>query len=243
MRRRRPNNGTWLPTSTTDLGDGYNGSNVETQGLYGSLGVLGEGAVSTYLLPLTADTPIEGDAFAINNSLADIVGSEYFLKRIVGKFYCAYTEAAEGGFDFCKVALGFMVCRADSALPDIPIGAPSATFWSNADPTAQAAFNSYSPLAAETVREPWIWRRSWVLASSSASLPRSTANFGSVLDGGHIDAKTKRRVVNDERLFMALSVCRWPYTNAGLGDAGSIDFDIDLRLFASLRKARNRGVF
>lgn len=245
MRRRRTNNGTWLPVSTSDVAEGFNTLQLETQGLHVALPVDGNGAIFTYVLPLTQDAPIEGDAYGATESLADVIGSEYFLKRLVGKLYAAYTEAAEGGFDFCKIAAGFFVARVDSRYVETPIGANISNSWlSDASEEDYRATQSYSPLAVATVREPWIWRRSWVLASSLESLPRSTANYGSVLDGPHIDAKTKRRVVNDERLFFAISTSRWPYLDTGSGAAdGQLDVDIDLRIFGALRKATQRGVF
>jgi len=265
MRRRRRSRGTWFPTIGTFI-DGED----STSGKQFVLAALTTGAINTLITPVTLDRPREGDDIG-DDSLADIVGSEYILLRIVGKLLAYRTVdlaagAGEVAFDNAPAVLfgcGFFVARANDASSgggeDTPIGSASATERND----------NYSPLEADTVREPWIWRRTWILGchgnnvtpqmngqlyggatDSPASpqgafaFPPSTALYGSIADGPHIDSKVKRRIRQDDRLWFAISCCTWPINTAinterNFGVRGYLDY----RMFASLRKARNTSAF
>jgi len=247
--RKRRRKGTWFPTLGNKAGTETNLAVVS--GLDDSTEVKDNGVVTTIIRPLTLDAPREDRADNEADSLADAVGSEWFLQRIVGKFLARLSIGASENafFQDALVAAGFFVGRAD---PDtnVPIGAGSGD---DASITAD-----YSPLDVRTMREPWIWRRCWILSwyganpsNQSASVPfaqswpKSTAFYGSVLDGPHIDAKTKRRITSDDRLWFALSTCRWPVleSESEEGQPLELEWHLDYRLFGGLRKARNRGVF
>jgi len=131
-----------------------------------------------------------------STSLADFEGSAYRLRRIVGKLFIGLdqtiTQAPDSRPKNALIGAGFIILKVDENT-----GAPI-------NPTA----NSYSPLDNNNLRDPWIWRRTWMLTNDFSNnltedyeFPRSTTDYGSVLDGSHIDQKTARRVSDEERLF------------------------------------------
>lgn len=255
MRRRRRTRHTWLPT----IGDLFDDENVVTATQVGTFQVPATGLIATEIIPLTADTPAEPvDATVTGHTMADIVGSEYILRRIVGKIHIFPQWAFATAFTHVsgmRVAAGFFVARAEDTNVDaaLPVGA------GNNDPTA--INRSYSPLALSTMREPWIWRRKWIfgnyleeariknLAAQNsatqiigyeAAVPNNTW-AGSVLDGPHIDAKTVRRVGQDDRLWFAISAQAVDQPPASTNIP--LTYELDYRLLGSLRKAKQRGAF
>lgn len=263
MRRRR-SRGTWFPTVGT-AGEGatnFNGRQFNITHPAASAELL------TIISPITFDQPFEGDAIdPTDASLADIVGSEYVLQRIVGKLWITRQANVSAGTGLevnpCMlVGAGFFVARANDAAvgggPDTPIG--SATEAERRD--------NYSPLEVDTVREPWIWRRTWLLGTAGlgsvqnpavgglevrrpvaeadsfvAGFPASTAFYGSVADGPHIDSKVKRRVGQDNRLWFAVSAVPWPIGEETAGDGTNLPGYLDYRIFGSLRKAKGSSAF
>lgn len=254
MRRRRTR-GTWFPNIGTANADEDNVSGRQFQINFpaGSL-------QQTLITPLTFDQPKDDDSIgAADASLADIIGSEYVLQRIVGKIFinraAAFTIVNGSNVDdqpAVLVSAGFFVARANDAGSgggiDTPIG--SASFTELRD--------NYGPLERDTVREPWIWRRSWMLglgtdggldinlppiSSANRAYPRSTSQYGSVMDGPHIDSKVKRRVRQDQRLWFAVSGVPWPIPT-NIDDAQlALQGYLDYRIFGSLRKAKNTSAF
>jgi len=241
--RKRRRAVTWLPTIGTNISvegpDNVSGREF-------TLAVAPETQVA--ITALTFDEPRDPDQDAIGDTtLADFVGSEYMLKRIVGKLFIAYSSPfnVAGEPLATLVGAGFFVARAGDPAQDetLPIGAT----------TLAERQENYNPLSEDCIREPWIWRRTWVLGAGGAlagdgidaerAFPTTTAGYGSMADGPHIDAQTMRRVTSDERLWFALSTVRFPVTAGGSGDGSSIRGYLDYRLLGSLMKARNRGVF
>lgn len=261
MAGRRRRRGTWFPNLGTA---GIEGAvEDDDSGLFAELVIpVGSSQSSViFITDLTFDSPVEEEALsegANKKTLADIIGSEYILKRIVGKIFLGLdlitqtgaTHPAQG----VTVTCGFCVAREQDnqlglANPS-PIGASNTT----------EARQNYSPASVSTVREPWIWRRRWILgqagisfgsanAFAQAQFPQTNAQYGSVMDGPHIDAKTIRRVSQDDRLWFVATA-----RNLGGNFAdpfGSVDVDIDThiklhldyRLFGSLVKSRNHGAF
>jgi len=268
MRRRR-SRGTWFPTIGTAVGESNevaNGRQFVITFAPGSADML------TAISPVTHDQPFEGDDAPTapqDFSLADILGSEYVLQRIVGKFFATRRGVTSdtSGTDVNPAVLvgaGFFVARANDAAVgggiDTPIG--SATEAERRD--------NYSPLEADTVREPWIWRRTWLLGTANrgfilnpalgtptapfspsntltqekAGFPASTSLYGSVADGPHIDSKVKRRVSQDNRLWLAISAVPWPLgSETSAVDALTVPGYVDFRIFGSLRKAKGSSAF
>lgn len=255
MRRRRKFKGTWFPAYGQSLGT----NEPDAMGLVDSIETNADGHVVTKTFRLLPDEPAENIE---TDRLLSMVGQEYALRRIVGKLGIVWTGSSGVGGEpanvaYAKVACGLFVARAeDSALSEnVPIGLADNEFDSDADPEE---FNSYSPLALKTIREPWIWRRTWLLGKQVAisdggggsaalyesAVPSSNLKYGSVMDGPHLDAKTRRRVRQDERLWFAIAAVNWPTGSvAATTYTLTFDFDLDLRFFGAMRKARNQGAF
>jgi len=262
MRRtRRRSRGTWLPTIGTFINTttSYEGRELLLTPPF-------DGSFNTVITDLTFDRPLEGDAIQADDTLAQVVGSEYILQRNVGKVLAhrRIVPVALGSVIAADrapailLSCGFFVARANDDASggglDTPIGSASET----------ERTSNYSPLGIDGIREPWIWRRTWILGSYGAAwtdtgLPRqvlmadqslpagayppSTALYGSLADGPHIDSKVKRRISQDDRLWFAASVCNWP-TGVQVGEIPmDVTLCLDYRLFGSLRKAKNRSAF
>jgi len=250
MRKRRGPKVTWLPTFGNPFGE--EGESFVT-GLDSILeipwGTAGAGALGIY--PLTVDQP-NGEDEATQVSLADAIGSEWFLRRIVGKLFIQVFPPSEGTpwFSQAQIAAGFLVARADHTDVNLPTGTSDLTTGPAPGPDS---WGNFSPLAIQAMREPWIWRRKWILsingwdAGGVDGFPAINVNYGSSsLDGPHIDAKTRRRISNDDRLYFAIAAAAWPIDRPlqEEGDwAMQMRFNLDYRIVGSLRKARNRGVF
>lgn len=227
MRRTRKAAVVWLPN------DGGNtlGSAAVVYKQF-QLDVTGPvGNVVTGIIPLTVDFPA---AISTQDTLSDYEGSAYRLRRIVGKFFCSKEQVEEPDLTTpigVIVTAGFIVLRVD------PNGSPLAGL---------AAFNQYSPATLDSERDPWIWRRSWILSSAgliaaggvagfNANYPITNTEYGSVSDGPHIDAKTARAVKDEERLFFVAT------STAMDGSQGSpvaaVRCVLDYRVLASMYKS------
>lgn len=200
--------------------------------------------------PLTFDVT-EGafeHAGTTSQTLRDIVqGNEWRLRRIVGKAHISSWHGALGSAypSIIDCALGFIVSNC------------------NDDGSPQTNFDEVNPLSIDSMEDPWIWRRRWVLNpwpdtdvnTSSSQLrwdhrdyPGSNSRYGSVADGPHIDAKTARVIHRSERLFAVLAARRiGAFGNEdpplpGYADTG-INMLLDYRLVGSLKGSTygNRG--
>lgn len=258
--RRRRARYTWLPTLGTA---GPEGSDDNSSGREFTLLVPEDGSSDVIITPLTFDEPKEGDDLNLaSNPLGTILGNEYFIKRIVGKLFATHRQQNNLNADpslpgSALFGAGFFIARANdtSQGPDQPIGSQ----------TIVERQENYSPLSEDVIREPWIWRRTWVLANlferfqfvearSAANfaasakefqgrdVPTSTMGYGSVADGPHIDAKTARRVKQDERLFFVVAARALP-TASVVNTNGLIDGYLDFRILGALRKARQGSAF
>jgi len=242
MARRRRTKYTWLPNTGTggpvaDVQDSTNGRD------FGELVSPQDGTTAVAILDLLVDEPSEE---IVTGPIGPIIGSEYFLKRVVGKIFIGNNQQELNITPAVLVGFGIFVARAedvDSGGPNLPIGAL----------TQAQAVDNYSPLRQETVREPWVWRRTWILSNLQApgaslvngamNFPANNTDYGSVLDGAHIDAKTARRISQDDRLFAVLAVRNYPLNTIATQAGGSVRAYIDYRALGALRKARNRSAF
>lgn len=111
--------------------------------------------------------------------------------------------------------------------------------------------SSYSPLMVKNIRDPWCWRRTWVLQPQTPIIPSTTnwmpheypmANwmFGNSLQNGYIDCKTNRRIGAEERLFLVIDAQRRNFEAIPQGVATSVNWTLDYRLLGSLMKETNR---
>lgn len=202
------------------------------------------GDATTAVFPVVNDQPQL--TTTLTSSLADTEGSAYRLRRIVGKIFVEYDmQAAAGGPFTCEaflVTIGFIILEVEPSLAFLP---------------KSATQTDYSTVAMSNVRDPWIWRRSWIVGNSSigttavaggavattlggAFSPAPNNNFavygGGVLDGPHIDAKTARVVRDDQRLSMVISIVRQSTTSPVGANPANIVVTTDLRVLGSLRK-------
>jgi len=182
------------------------------------------------------------ESVATNQPLIVTAGNDYFIKRIVGKLFVGVDQISSTGNNAILIAAGIFVARAGDAddaagAQDLPIGAQGI-----------GGTDNYSAIRAENIREPWMWRRTWILSNQLSTtitgqrFPRSNAECGSIQDGPHVDAKTSRRVRDGERLFWTASVRNWPLNTLATQET-TVRFHFDYRVLGSLRKKHNRSVF
>lgn len=254
---RRRTRYTWLPTLGTA---GPEATDDNSSGRSFNIDVPADGSSNVIISAITFDEPQEGDDLSTNVPLVTVLGNEYFLKRIVGKLFAELepTFNPQGDPSTPRNALfgaGFFVARANDSSQGAasPIG--SATLSERQE--------NYSPLGEEAIREPWIWRRTWVFGNDSqhqiqiqrarggstvspinfATAPPNNMLYGSVADGPHIDAKTARRIQQDERLWFVVAARTVPGHEDVLDQGGVINGYLDFRLLGALRKARQRSAF
>jgi len=253
-RRRRRFKGTWLP----NLGS-IDNDTAESAGRILGLTVPAGGGPVAGIVPLLFDSPTEPALFPNDTNLGDFVGNEYVIRRIVGKcfveFFDAYIGGEPEGFTTAvEVTAGLFVARAgddnDGSGQDLPIGGLA------------SIIGNYRPDGLNTIREPWIWRRQWILGNPGLQLhgihtadsvtpetvsawqwPSSNVKYGSVLDGPHVDAKTRRRIGNDERLWWVVEARNYPFGRVTTDSAAVVRAKLDYRVFGALRRARNSGNF
>jgi len=246
--KRRRRKYTWLPVESREVGSEpyFNIAGVETFGIE----VGPTPAMVTWAIN-PVDVPAEQGAWAGGNAdglrLGDVLGSEYVLKRIVGKFHAGLSQTTPVVGDSAPAALvaaGFFVARAAGEDMSAPIGHTGDNL---------ETFDNYSALAVDTTREPWIWRRNWILGNPLSGsetgpyaafqgFPPTTAHYGSVLDGPHIDAKTGRRIGQDDRLWFQVTVVGYPF-DPDYNELTFLNFTLDYRLLGALRRARQTSRF
>lgn len=244
MRRKRKSQGVWFPVLGQDGPTDYPGLSSQTGQLAGLAG-LGPGC---YVLPLVPDRAVEGDSYGPGGyDLSAAIGNSYILKRIVGKFHAAvFQDDSSGAPGQVKIGLGFLVARTDGDEVLNPTGLPVGGI------DGVGTRQNYNVLGRDQVNDPWIWRRTWILQNNEkiatdryGIFPSTTAGYGSVSDGPHIDAKSRRRVSQDERLYAAITLQAWPQVGGPYEYTVSpyINYDLDLRVFGLPIKSRNRGAF
>jgi len=270
VRKRRRTRYTWLPNlgqevSTTEPSEFLSNFNL-------GLTAPADGGQEVGVTPLIYDFVQEQDDITAEfASLNFLIGNEYLLRRVVGKIHVAYAWFIQTGVGTTipasevlavQCTVGLFVARAgdvsDGTGGNGPIGSQAAGI----------AVRNYNPQARDCIREPWLWRRQWVLGTGidnagqandvsgnpriangnfhdSRGFPATNAHYGSVADGPHIDAKTLRRVGQNDRLWLAATVNYYPpntqQVNANIPQGVTIN--VDLRFLGALRKAKNRGVF
>jgi len=245
-KRRRKPRVVWLPTfgaATSAFGEVVGGAS----GVSGTLNFDSDEVVYD-AFPLTFDStkdpasvvteiPVLGQTYS--PSLHDLVsGNEYRLRRIVGKIFISGTsdeddDPAENS-GLIDVAFGFIVIRTDD----------------DGSPTTD--FNEVNPLQQQSMEDPWIWRRRWLLnpygntraidaANSGLNVPalnvypNTTSGYGSAVDGPHIDQKTARVIHRQERLYGIVAARVFQFGGDAQTSGKQIQYLLDYRLLASLR--------
>lgn len=232
--RRRRARVAWLPNLpfASDAGEPLNI-------LSAGIPVDATGKTSTLVFPLVKD---EGPD-PLGQSLSDYTQGGYILKRIVGKLFVGmgqYPEGENTELPFSLVTASFEILRTD--VTNVPAGI------TNKDV-------NYNSLLEDNERDPWIWQRSWCLSNGNSTInpttgignsfgyyPYTNAEYGSVADGPHVDAKTARRVGPDERLYLCVTTtCIADYTaaNPTVRDGG-VDILFQYRVLGVPVKMSNR---
>lgn len=261
MRRRRKTKYTWLFNTGTDGPSGgviaedfWNGRD------FGTILVPTNGASTIQVQPLILDTPSDDDT-SRNHPKSVYAGNELFIKRIVGKWWIHQAQLANSSTGSVAVTAGIFVARSDDRTPPdaaanpTPIGWPQTgailptITYNDAAPEARQAIDAYNPASTEAIRQPWIWRRQWifsnVLTTDGAQLntfPQNTAGYHSVLDGPHVDAKTARRIRDEERLWAVVSIRNYP-VNITATNAAAVGVYFDYRVLGAARRQRARSAF
>jgi len=261
MRRKRRSRGTWFPILGTQ-GSGEGGDIRTTNAISFAVDAPADGNPSMAITPITYDYPQEApDLSPTADTLTEIVGNEYICKRILGSCFAEYdspynAQNNTGGPDAVLTTVGIFVARAASgaAAPfqsDIPVGFAQGTLLDDV--------NTYSPQNPATIREPWMWRKSWILSNQRkwrARVEDTSDNvrtvqhltfppnniYGTFRGGEAVDVKTRRRVGNDDRLFVVADVRSYPFGTTS-SFPGTVYFVLDVRMFAQLVRAKNRGNF
>lgn len=199
-----------------------------------------------YVTPIVPDETFFPDQTAsAQSTLRDFTeGQDWFLKRIVGKLFVDQQQAPpgdEGATNWKNIffAAAFFVARAHEENPNVP----------------DLDSDEFDPIGSQNVRQPWIWRRTWMLGNNTGIdntteseffFPQGNWQYGSALDGPHIDAKTARRIRREERLWFT---CRSVGFINTLSDPRTVDepvfqtFVLDYRILGAMRKSTNRSTF
>lgn len=252
MRRKRRTKYLWLPpTGTTggtiDTDDGWNGVD------FGSFGP-GLGGTTTMLVrPLILD---ESSEEQVDRNITGAAQTDYFLKRLVGKWWINRQQLANDSGPATYVGAGIFVAKANDPDSNLSINQPiginvaagaTVSFLTSNDQAN--AILTYSPLAADAITSPWIWRRTWILsnavsttASPNNAFPRSTSECHSVADGPHMDAKTARRIRDGERLWAVIALKNYPI-NSAVNVQPLVTAFLDYRALGQLRKHRQMSAF
>lgn len=265
--RRRRRLGQWLMPNVHPYNISNTGSNASVGDQNAALTLFDDGfpvaindSAGIIEVPLTiADQQnlvFGGAAVAVDTAfnaqnLADVQGFGYSLKRIVGQMYVLTAPAANAQAltpSIVAVCCGLIVRRVDPGTPDNSTG----------------DLADHNPFILKSATDPWIWRRTWLFSPGNAggdadpSSPAGSDN-GSVFAGAlqpsntvftgpnctaSIDAKTKRTIKAEERLFLnvaARSVFFNPAVDPG-NVAISLGVYFDYRLFGrTFTTQGNRG--
>jgi len=253
--RRRRKKFTWLPTTPTQIvRDGQ--ATFEVPIIQESFTFQENVDVAHVTVPINPfDAPIEPDAVG-DYSLDDLIGNEYVVERIVGNAYIYVAQTAQGAtaatLPAVIVCLGMFVGRADGQNQENPIGSAN----------VEESSRNYNPLDNGTQREPWMFRRTWALSAMlprtsdfgtsfqytafdfQRSFPLTTAGYHGLRTGPFFDVKSKRRIGQDDRLWLVIAAKALSYVNPAPGGANYlVNAFIDLRMLGALRKARQQSAF
>jgi len=248
FRRRRKARGIWVPQL------GFN------------RGSLGDLRVTTFdgtvaLGPLRSDVFTDERAFlvdfkpetftGITTTLADIQGNGLSIRRIVGRIYVQHISEGflepdpfDGAPAAALVTAAFMIRRTDDG---------------GVNSIANA--NMINPQLMDNTSDPWIWRQTWLLGNNfdAGRYPLPPNNPVNVTDPHDVqdfesnntfsgnakdcffDIKTRRNVLNEERLFFQINAMSMP-NETDYTRASKIYYACDWRVFAFMRRTQgNRG--
>lgn len=243
-RRRRPRL-IWMPTIGTEQDNVTSFSDSPSGRAFSLLGISGNSGAVRATTELTFDNPPEQSIEALGGVSGTLVNAfgmaqwelqSWRLRRIVGKMFagCALEDVQEPAPTVAALFTAGVIVRRVH------------------DDTGTPALSAQDrePQVLQTIRDPWIWRRQWILSSGAASssgiqeaygvFPRTTAGYGSVQDGPHLDQKCNRIIGPQERLFLEVSATGLPVPHNGSTGNVEVHGYFDYRLLGSLMKSSNR---
>jgi len=243
MRRRRRRRWYWLPNRGIAGASGAVDQTEKTSADFLVVNLNTNGTVATAIDSVTFDNPQDTSlaGAGADQPMADFLRNAYMLRRIVGNVFVhpIVASAAEGYAGvFCT--FGMLVARADEIADGaIPIG----TF-------TQAEINqNYGPQHTDNVREPYIFRRSWILSTPRQDanvgpehFPATNAGYGSAYEGTFVDQKTLRRIDGDNRLWAVFSARTYPVGSAHSATVSYTAF-FDFRYLARPTSTAKSGAF
>lgn len=265
MRRKRRTRYTWFPIIGSD-GPGETGDDFNT--LHAELTIAPDGSTTVAINPLIPDVPLEGNAIPTGSpgQLVGALGQEYVIERIVGNCFLSVSGPADDApaAVFPKtflIGVGIFVARANDDTSGGGAGQPIGSA------TAAERNGNYSPLSPDPIREPWMYRNTWLLATGrqdsnpnaqwvhfngdgqQAGISLHTTNtYSSGKAGPHFDVKSVRRIHTDERLWLVLAARTLDnefvpgvQPNTVLPEGVAMVFDY--RVLGALRRAHNRSNF
>lgn len=245
MRRKRRARVVWLPPDPYKrVGQGETTITSSDQCAIGEYTILPPGGQGNYggaVIPLIGDRPgtenliIGGTGTGLGGSnpatFSDLYNSGYRLRRICGHIF---TACDQEDFQDPTVNNNFLVTAALQVM--------------EADRGAALDAAEGAPDIYQTVDNPWIWRRTWMLTNYVNALAATKQTWGvvsnvqgaaSLREGSFMDQKTIRKVGPDHRLFLCLQVTNIDGEANGLA---RIRFWWNLRVLGSLMtNLGNRG--
>lgn len=258
--KRRRRRGTWFPTIGTQRQvpeDDPFGLTFRRMVLTIPTGDTGFDTPVVGVIPITLDEPQRPDEQSSDtHGIADFIGNEYIVSRIVGQCFASRTQifAASGSsnaWPAIYLTCAFFVARAADGSSIVASDAVPVGF------TAGEGVRLYSCQATDNIREPWMWRRSWLLGQGGARVQETRDQVDFILGAWdtypanntlypnmsdhRVDIKSKRRVAQDERLWFAASAT--PTVNTEGNQNVTVEIALDLRIFGNIVKARNHGSF
>ena len=172
-------------------------------------------------------------------------------------FYSLATDGLRNAANLGRAILvtsGVFVARADDLTPNEPVGAS----------VLADELRNYSPASNDNIREPWMFRRVWLLGAGPTpsepalaiptsavatpeirtinAYPPSNVWYGTAAGGPFVDIKAARRVRQDERLFWVTSAQNFPTGTATSGTFTVVGM-FDYRILGQLVRAQNTSSF
>lgn len=258
--RRRRRALAWFPTIGSNVTVGEVQITKAAQSAFFS--VSGDGDINFFETAVTFDFGQErleqfADANIPTQTLNDLMGSGWQLRRIVGSVFCHRVPTGVNAGDITAnqvpallVTAGWMVRKVgqDGGVVD-------------------TATNTQE---RRDITDPWIWRRSWILGQGSrpvinrstaqltegpsglgvgtddllasyAHYPTTNAGYGSLREGTAVDQKCNRIIGPEDRLFFHMAAQLAPPSQPpAIINGTSVAFTWDVRYLGNLRRFTNR---
>lgn len=247
-RRFRKRRGVWLPLLGSDwtAGEGaehYNDASITFESA--PVGNRRADGVESEVFPVVPDFTwtVHNDGTSRAASLHERTsGNCWKLDRIVGRcaITCWESDAdipAEDQWPYIQVGAGFFVARSEEGQDSVP----------------DLFSDEYDVLAADNIRNPWIWRKTWILTNPAGSrifrddFPIATTQCSSPYQSADVDVKSKRMIRPEHRLWFTYSVIGWNGTTEEIADVGAQPRalgNVDIRCFGTIvNNPRGGGSF